>query len=81
MYKTVEETAKDIGMPEHQILQYIYNGRMKAVHDGEQFLVNSRQFDTYHEQLERIKEILGMDLDDPDNRIVLQMAMRANGIK
>ncbi|KGR85868.1 excisionase [Lysinibacillus odysseyi] len=56
MYKTVEETAKDIGMPEHQILQYIYNGRIKAVHDGEQFLINSRQFDTYHEQLERIKE-------------------------
>ncbi|RKJ33871.1 DNA-binding protein, partial [Butyricicoccus sp. 1XD8-22] len=35
---------------------YIYEGRIKAVHDGEQFLVNSAQFDTYHEQLERIKE-------------------------
>lgn len=56
MYKTVEETAKDIGMPEHQILHYIYNGRIKAVYDGEQFLINSRQFDAYHEQLERIKE-------------------------
>ena len=56
MYKTIEETSKDIGMPEHQILQYIYNGRIKAVHDGTEFLVNSQQFDLYHEQLERIKE-------------------------
>lgn len=56
MYKTVAETASDLGMPEHQILQYIYHGRIKAVYDGEQFLVNSGQFDLYHEQLERIKE-------------------------
>jgi len=56
MYKTVEQTAADIGMPEHQVLQYIYAGRIKAVHDGEHFLINSAQFDTYHQQLERIKE-------------------------
>lgn len=56
MYKSIEETAQDIGMPEHQVLQYIYNGRIKAVHDGNEYLVNSGQFDTYYEQLERIKE-------------------------
>lgn len=56
MYKTVAETAKDISMPAEQVLRYIYEGRIKAVHDGEQFLINSTQFETYHEQLERIKE-------------------------
>lgn len=56
MYKTVAETAKDISMPEEQVLRYIYAGRIKAVFDGVQYLVNSAQFDTYHEQLERIKE-------------------------
>nr|WP_106782432.1 DNA-binding protein [Lysinibacillus timonensis] len=56
MYKTVQETAKDISMPEEQVLRYIYEGRIKAVYDGEQFLINSSQFDTFHEQLERIKE-------------------------
>ena len=56
MYKTVEETAIDLGMPEQQIMQYIYNGRIRAVFDGTQYLINSAQFDTYHEQLERIKE-------------------------
>lgn len=56
MYKSVEETAHDLGMPESQVLQYIYAGRIKAMHDGDEFLINSAQFDTYHEQLERIKE-------------------------
>ncbi|MBM7610638.1 DNA-binding protein [Ureibacillus composti] len=56
MYKSVAETAKDISMPEDQVLRYIYEGRIKAVHDGKQFLINSTQFDTYFEQLERIKE-------------------------
>ncbi|RKJ54212.1 DNA-binding protein, partial [Butyricicoccus sp. 1XD8-22] len=36
MYKTVAETSKDISMPEEQVLRYIYEGRIKAVHDGEQ---------------------------------------------
>jgi excisionase family DNA binding protein len=56
MYKTIQETATEIGMPEYQVLQYVYNGRIRAVFDGEQFLINSAQFDTYHEQLARIKE-------------------------
>lgn len=43
-------------MPVDQVLRYIYEGRIKAVHDGKQFLINSAQFDTYHQQLERIKE-------------------------
>ena len=56
MYKTIEETAKDLSMPVEQVMRYIHNGRIRAVHDGTQFLVNSAQFDTYHEQLERLKE-------------------------
>lgn len=56
MYKTVEEIAHELGMPEDQVLRYIYAGRIRAIHDGEQYLVNSGQFDTYYDQLERIKE-------------------------
>ncbi|MGE7623727.1 DNA-binding protein [Viridibacillus sp. NPDC096237] len=56
MYKTVADTAKDISMPEQQVLRYILEGRIHAVHDGEQFLISSDQFERYHDQLERIKE-------------------------
>lgn len=56
MYKSVAQTAYDLNMPEEQVMRYIYAGRIKAVHDGEQYLVNSGQFVAYHEQIERIKE-------------------------
>ncbi|WP_286926537.1 MULTISPECIES: DNA-binding protein [Lysinibacillus] len=56
MYKTVEETAIDLGMSEDQILQLVYEGRIRSVYDGDQILINSGQFNTYFDQLERIKE-------------------------
>lgn len=56
MYKTVAETAKDLQMPIEQVVRYVHAGRIKAVYDGDQLLINSGQFDTYHQQLERIKE-------------------------
>lgn len=56
MYKTIADTAKDISMPEQQVLRYVLEGRIRSVHDGEQFLISSDQFDRYYEQLERIKE-------------------------
>lgn len=56
MYKTVTETAKDISMPVYQVMRYVLEGRIRSVHDGEQFLISSDQFVRYHEQLQRIKE-------------------------
>ncbi|AMX00769.1 excisionase [Rummeliibacillus stabekisii] len=56
MYKSVADTAQDLSMPEHQVMRYVLEGRIRAVHDGQQFLVNSDQFVRYFEQLERIKE-------------------------
>ena len=55
MYKTVEQTAKDIHMSESQVMRYVLHGRMRSVYDGEQFLINSQQFTTYFEQLEQLK--------------------------
>ncbi|MGR6898552.1 helix-turn-helix domain-containing protein [Rummeliibacillus sp. TYF-LIM-RU47] len=56
MYKSVADTAQDLSMPEHQVMRYVLEGRIRAVHDGQQFLVNSDQFERYFEQLDRIKE-------------------------
>ncbi|AVK82512.1 DNA-binding protein [Lysinibacillus sp. B2A1] len=56
MYKTVEETAIDLGISEDQILRLVYEGRIRSVYDGDQILINSGQFNTYFDQLERIKE-------------------------
>ena len=58
MYMTVPETAAFLSMPEEQIARYVLEGRIRAVHDGEQYLVNTSQFDTHFQQLELAKQAL-----------------------
>ena len=58
MYMTVPETANFLSMPQEQITRYILEGRIKAVHDGEQYMVNTSQFDTHFQQLELAKQEL-----------------------
>ncbi|MFC4353749.1 DNA-binding protein [Chryseomicrobium palamuruense] len=55
MYRTIEETAAHLQMPEEQVRRYILERRIKAIHDGEQFLINSDQFTRHFEQLEQVK--------------------------
>ncbi|MCM3610214.1 MULTISPECIES: helix-turn-helix domain-containing protein [Planomicrobium] len=58
MYMTVPETAAYLSMPQEQINRYILEGRIKAVHDGEQYMVNTSQFETHFQQLELAKQQL-----------------------
>ncbi|MBU9673113.1 DNA-binding protein [Planococcus sp. CP5-4] len=52
MYMTVPETAFFLSMPEEQVNRYVLEGRIRAVHDGEQYLINTSQFETHFQQLE-----------------------------
>lgn len=56
MYMTVPETANFLAMPEEQVNRYVLEGRIRAVHDGEQYLVNTSQFETHFQQLEQAKQ-------------------------
>lgn len=56
MYRTIEEIAIYLQMPEEQVRRYILERRIKAVHDGEQYLINEEQFNRHFEQLEMVKE-------------------------
>ena len=58
MYMTVPETAAFLSMPQEQVTRYILEGRIKAVHDGEQYMVNTSQFETHFQQLELAKQQL-----------------------
>ncbi len=55
MYITIQEAAEHIGMPVRQVEKYVLEGRIRSVHDGEQFLINKAQFAQYFEQLEALK--------------------------
>ena len=56
MYRTIPEIAEHLGMPVEQVQKYVLEGRIRAVHDGEQFLINQEQFGLYFEQLELLKQ-------------------------
>lgn len=51
MYITAKELAKYIQMPLNQVECLIAKRKIKAHFDGEQYMVNQSQFDTYFQQL------------------------------
>lgn len=55
MYRTIPEIAEYLGMPATQVQKYVIEGRIRAVHDGQQFLVSQDQFNLYFEQLQTLK--------------------------
>jgi len=55
MYISIQEAAEYLSMPVEQIQKYVREGRIRSVHDGEQFLLNKNQFGLYLEQLEIVK--------------------------
>lgn len=58
MYRTIPETAAFLSMPEEQIARYVAEGRIRAVHDGDQYLINTSQFERHFELLEVAKQEL-----------------------
>ena len=65
MYMTIEETAEYLGMPVEQVRKYVWEGRIRSVHDGEQFLINQNQFADYFTQLETVKKQIDEYLNEP----------------
>ncbi|MFC4410837.1 excisionase family DNA-binding protein [Chungangia koreensis] len=58
MFVSIEEAAEYISMPVELVQKYVLEGRIKAIHDGENFLVNTAQFDTHLKQMEIVKQMI-----------------------
>jgi excisionase family DNA binding protein len=65
MYLTVKEIADYLSLPETYIETLINQKKIKAVHDGEQYLVNKENFQNYHEQLEIYKKLFDQWQNEP----------------
>ncbi|MDN4606235.1 helix-turn-helix domain-containing protein [Sporosarcina highlanderae] len=65
MYMTIQETAEYLGMPVQQVQKYVWEGRIRAVHDGEQYIINQNQFGNYFNQLEMLKKQIEDYLNEP----------------
>ncbi|MFA9559736.1 excisionase family DNA-binding protein [Evansella sp. AB-rgal1] len=65
MYLTIKETAEFLELPESYVESLITQRKIRAVHDGEQFLVNKEQFTTHLDQMEKYKELVEEILNTP----------------
>nr|WP_295972900.1 helix-turn-helix domain-containing protein [uncultured Bacillus sp.] len=65
MYLTVKETAEYLSLPEETINKLIAENKLRAVFDGEQYLLNKEQFHTYLKQMETYKEMVEEYLSEP----------------
>ncbi len=57
MYLTIKETAQYLTLPQSIIINLVHEQRIRAVHDGEQFLINRDQFNDYLKQVEKAKKL------------------------
>lgn len=65
MYLTIEETADYLSLHESKVTALILHGKIRAVHDGQQFLVNKEQFTTHFEQVEKYRLMIQEYLNEP----------------
>jgi excisionase family DNA binding protein len=58
MYQTIEEAAEFLSMEISQVRALVLQGRIRAIHDGEQYLINKEQFQTHLEQVEKYRKMI-----------------------
>ncbi|MFT8323399.1 MAG: excisionase family DNA-binding protein [Bacillus sp. (in: firmicutes)] len=65
MYLTIEEAAELLSISEKQVKKLIMEKRIRALYDGEQYLINKEQFTTHFKQVEKYKKYVEELLNEP----------------
>ncbi|WP_339216870.1 excisionase family DNA-binding protein [Ornithinibacillus sp. FSL M8-0202] len=65
MYVTIPELAEYLSMNEAKVKSLVLQGKIRAIHDGEQFLVNKTQFTTHLEQVKKYRLMIQEYLNTP----------------
>lgn len=58
MYLTIKETADYLSLPENFIKEMIAQKRIRAIYDGEQYLINREQFINHFDHVELAKKLI-----------------------
>lgn len=58
MYLTVKEASEYLSIPEKSLLHLIHLNRIRAVYDGESYLVNKEQFNDHLDQMEKVRHLI-----------------------
>jgi excisionase family DNA binding protein len=65
VYLTVKEAAEYLSMPETQVENLIFQRKIRAIHDGGQYLVYKDQFNTHLMQVEKYKKLVEEIMSEP----------------
>ena len=55
--QNLNEAAEYLSISEEKLKRLIVQGRIRAIHDGNQYLLNKEQFNTHLSQMEKYKEL------------------------
>lgn len=65
MYVSIEKAAEYLDISETDIRKLIFEKKIKAFYDGEEYLINTAQFDTHLKEMERIRSEMQAYLAEP----------------
>ncbi|MFD2045244.1 excisionase family DNA-binding protein [Ornithinibacillus salinisoli] len=65
MYLSIDEAAEYLSMEVSKVSALVLQGRIRAIHDGAQYLINKDQFTTHFEQVEKYRKIIQEYLNEP----------------
>ena len=65
MYLTVKETAEYLSVPEATVKALIQQKKIRALFDGEEYLIYKEQFSTHLKQMEKYKQLIEEILNEP----------------
>lgn len=65
MYLTIKETAAYLSIDESIVRAYVLQGKIRTIYDGENDLINTDQFTTYFDQVEKYRKLVQAYLDEP----------------
>ncbi|KKI89123.1 hypothetical protein WQ54_28310 [Bacillus sp. SA1-12] len=65
MYLTISETAEYLSLSEEIVTSLVLQKKIRAIYDGEQYLIYKDQFETHFEQLEKYKTLYDEYMKEP----------------
>jgi len=65
MYLTVQEVAELLSISETKVKNLIHQNKIRALYDGNEYLINKEQFQTHFKQVEKYKKYIEEVLNEP----------------
>nr|WP_251030304.1 excisionase family DNA-binding protein [Bacillus sp. ISL-35] len=62
---TIKEAAEYLSIPEAQVENLVFQRKIRAIHDGEQYLIYKDQFNTHLKQVENYKKLVEEIMNEP----------------